>query len=287
MNYPSNILRHMYNTYHYADPNFVRSCILDPDFRSGIGRRSRNSPKFYHNLNIHRCPLNPPRGWQVKCGVLSYFSMKVVTLPVGQMGTNCYLVEDSGEVGIIDPGDDGDFIIRRITDLGAAPLWIALTHGHFDHVLAATELALAYKIPVYLHPDDKFLLQDAKKSAEYFLRIEVDPVIVATEPLIEGTELAVGKAKLKVMGAPGHTPGGICLFNKESKTLFCGDSVFAGGGVGRTDFKYCSAKDLEKSILKILKLPDGTIVYPGHGEQTTISEFKKIRTKRISLKILR
>lgn len=204
--------------------------------------------------------------------------MKIVTLPVGQMETNCYLVEDSGEVGIVDPGDDGDFIMRQIADLGAKPVWIVLTHGHFDHVLAVTELALAYNIQVYMHPDDKFLLKDAKRSAEYFLRIEADPVIVATEPLIEGAELVVGKGKLKVIGMPGHTPGGICLYNEESKAFLCGDSVFAGGGVGRTDFKYCSAEDLEKSILKIMKLPEETTVYPGHGEETTIREFKKTRT---------
>lgn len=194
------------------------------------------------------------------------------------MQTNCYLVEDEGEIGIIDPGDDGDFIIRQITDLGAKPVWIALTHAHFDHVLAVTELSLAYKIPVYLHPDDKFLVKDAKRSAEYFLGVEADPMVVKTEDLFEGAELAAGKVKLEVKAAPGHTPGGVCLYSKEENALFCGDLMFEGGGVGRTDFSYCSAMDLEKSIKQMLKLPEGVVVYPGHGGQTSIGGVKKTRT---------
>ena len=201
--------------------------------------------------------------------------MKVLTLPVGQLQTNCYLIEDSGEVGIVDPGDDGDFIMRQIMDLGAKPVWIVLTHGHFDHVLAVTELILAYNIPVFLHPKDKFLLKEAKRSAEYFLGVEADPILADCEPLSEGTELAVGKDKLKVLEAPGHTPGGVCLYNREEKILFCGDLMFEGGGVGRTDFSYCSTEDLEKSIERMLKLPEDTVVYPGHGDKTTV---KKTRT---------
>ncbi len=201
--------------------------------------------------------------------------MKVITLPVGQLQTNCYLIEDAGEVGIIDPGDDGDFIMRQITDLRAKPVWIALTHGHFDHVLAVTELSLAYNIPVFSHTEDNFLLKDAKRSAEYFLQIDADPFIVDTESLLEGTELAVGNARFEVKVAPGHTPGGVCLYNEESKSLFCGDLMFKGGGVGRTDFRYCSAEDLKKSVKEMLKLPEETTVYPGHEEVTTIGELKK------------
>lgn len=200
--------------------------------------------------------------------------VRVITLPVGQLSTNCYLMENDGEIGIVDPGDDGDFIMRKIADLEGKPVWVALTHGHFDHVLAVTELSLAYKIPVYLHPADKFLLKDAKRSAEYFLGVEADPMVIETESLLDGGGLAVGKSKLEVKAAPGHTPGGVCLYSEKEKVLFCGDLMFEGGGVGRTDFKYCSTEDLKKSIKEILKLPEETIVYSGHGEQTNIEELK-------------
>lgn len=207
--------------------------------------------------------------------------MKIVTLPVGQVGTNCYLVEDNGEVAVVDPGDSGDFIIRKIQDMEVKPVWMATTHGHFDHLLAVTELALTLKIPFYLNSKDKFLLERAKETAEYFLGIPADPVLV--EPKSFPDEgLYVGKVNFEVIETPGHTPGSICLYSKKEKVLFCGDLIFAGGGVGRTDFKYCSEKDLNDSVKKILKLPEETIVYPGHGEKTTIKGSKKLARSEFS-----
>lgn len=201
--------------------------------------------------------------------------MKITTLSVGQVRTNCYIVTDNGEVGIIDPGDDGDYIIRKITDLGAKPVWILSTHGHFDHLLAVSELALTYKIPFYLHPKDNFLLARAKESAEHFLKISVDPILVEPVPATGKTQLLVGKSMFQVIETPGHSPGGICLYNKSKKVIFTGDLLFGRGLVGRTDFKYCSKKNLEKSLTKIFKLPKDTLVYPGHGEEAVLGKTKK------------
>lgn len=200
--------------------------------------------------------------------------MKIIPLVVGQIQTNCYLVESDGEIGIIDPGDDGDFIIRKIQDIGAKPLWVATTHGHFDHILAVSEICLTHKILLYLHPQDNFLLSRAKETAEYFLGIPTDPVLIKPTPLLREMELSVGKEKFQVLETPGHTPGGICLYNKKGKILFSGDLIFAGGGVGRTDFKYSSEEDLRDSINKIFKLPEEVLVYPGHGKTTTIKLVK-------------
>ncbi|MDO8638666.1 MAG: MBL fold metallo-hydrolase [Candidatus Daviesbacteria bacterium] len=198
--------------------------------------------------------------------------MKILTLPVGQMGTNCYLIESDGEIGIIDPGDDGDFIIRKIIDLGAKPVWVVATHGHFDHVLAVSEICLSLDIPFYLNPQDNFLLEKTQDSAEYFLKIDVDPILIKPLPLSPASQarLGVGKEEFQVIETPGHSPGGICLYNKKEKVLFSGDLIFARGLVGRTDFKYCSKENLQKSIKKILKLPEDVALYPGHGEESTI-----------------
>ncbi|MFA5932874.1 MAG: MBL fold metallo-hydrolase [Microgenomates group bacterium] len=204
--------------------------------------------------------------------------MKINTLVVGSLKTNCYLVTSGGEVGIIDPGDDADYIIREIQKENFTPVWIALTHGHFDHVLAVSELCLAFSIPFYMHPEDEFLLDRAKETAEHFTGVYADPVLVKFKDLKEGMKLKVGKEELVVIETPGHTPGGICLYSKSEKALFCGDLIFDRGTVGRTDFKYASEESLEKSIKKVMKLPNETVVYPGHSDKTTVFSHKKTRT---------
>lgn len=201
--------------------------------------------------------------------------MQVIDLKVGQLGTNCYLLEDHGEIGIIDPGDDADFIIRRITDIGAKPIWIVATHGHFDHVLAVSELALTYKIPFYLNLEDLSLLKRAAKTAKYFLGIPSDPVLVEPLDLVSKTKIELGKEKITVIETPGHTMGSVCLYIKGAKILLSGDTIFADGVVGRTDLECSSIGELGKSIPHLLKLPKDTEVYPGHGRQTTIERFKK------------
>ena len=208
--------------------------------------------------------------------------MKIITLPVGQMGTNCYLIESDGEVGIIDPGDDGDYIIRKIQDLEAKPVWVASTHGHFDHVLAVSELCLSLNIPFYLNPQDDFLLKKAKNNAEYFLGTSVDPILIKSLPLSSAKKLKVGKVEFKIIETPGHTPGSICLYCKKEKVIFDGDLIFEGGMVGRTDFEYCSKGNLKKSIKKIFKLPEETIIYPGHGEESTLGKTKKLARSEFS-----
>jgi len=175
---------------------------------------------------------------------------------------------------IIDPGDDADYIINQINDLNKKPSMVVATHGHFDHLLAATEVMLAYNIPLLLHKADKFLLKRLQSSAKHFLGVETDPPPVVDRYLTEGEKIKIGKYTLEIISTPGHTPGGIALYCKEAKILFVGDTVFDNGGVGRTDFIYADNKELIKSIRKLMKLPDETVVYPGHGDKTTIEEIK-------------
>ena len=222
--------------------------------------------------------------------------MRIETLVVGQLETNCYLVWDpeSLEAIIIDPGDAGDYIGEKILSLNLKPKLIVATHGHFDHILAVTELKLAFNISFLIHPKDEFLVRRVQRSAKFFVGIQTDLVPKIDQYLKKEEEIKFGREKLKVMETAGHTPGSVCLTSYSTSqdaipacagrrqpprfcrsVLFSGDTLFAGG-VGRTDFGYSSQKDLTESLEKIFTLPEETIVYPGHGELTTIGEEKRV-----------
>ena len=207
--------------------------------------------------------------------------MNIITLPVGQMQSNCYVVidEESEDALIIDPGDDADFIIQKIQDEKVKPTKIIATHGHFDHIMAATELKLAYTIPFLIHKLDQPILNRHQQTAQYFLRIMVDPPPPVDIYIKEGDTIVLGKEKLRIIETPGHTPGGICLYRPSANEplLFSGDTLFADGGIGRTDLKGGNYELLMQSIQEELwLLPDNTRVYPGHGESTTIAKEKQI-----------
>ncbi len=202
--------------------------------------------------------------------------MKIEKLVVGQLQTNCYLVwDEKSRVGvIIDPADDADYIIRRIQDLKIKPKLILATHGHFDHVIAIPELKLAFGIPFLMHQADMFLLKRSRETAKFFTGLEADPPLMPNKFIKEGDIIKFGKEKLKVMETPGHSPGGVSFFKRG--VVFDGDTLFYKG-IGRYDFSYASKKDLFNSIKKLLKLPEKTRVYPGHGPETTIGEEKGIQ----------
>jgi hydroxyacylglutathione hydrolase len=204
--------------------------------------------------------------------------MEIEKLVVGQLRTNCYLVwdEKAGEGIVIDPGDDGDYILRRLQDLEIKPKLIIATHGHFDHILAATELKLALEVPFLIHRADLPLLKKTKQSAKYWLGVEVDPPPLDVDRFIkEGDKIKFGQETLEVIESPGHSPGGIALYSNKRKILFSGDTLFKRG-VGRTDLSYSSSKDLAESLEKLFNLPPETVVYPGHGPETTIGEEKTL-----------
>lgn len=198
--------------------------------------------------------------------------IEVVTLPVGQLQTNCYLVTDrkTRQTLIIDPGDDADYIERILKDTLCIPVGVVATHGHFDHILAVTELKLAYNIPFQISKDDEFLVKYMQSSAMYFLRIAVDPPPIIDNTILNKGKIKIGDSALEIIATPGHTPGSICLYSKQDKILFTGDLLFADGGVGRTDFSYSSTLDLTKSLHKIFTLPHDIVIYPGHGNFSTL-----------------
>jgi hydroxyacylglutathione hydrolase len=232
------------------------------------------------------------------------YMLKVITLSVGQLQSNCYLVSFSREIRsvsspdrssvptiIIDPGDDADLIIQSLQQHTLEPIAMIATHGHFDHVMAAYELQEAFNIPFYIHPKDRFLLERLSQTASHFLGRNVVALPPTHVEDIQDFKFQSKNLKLKIIETPGHTPGSVsihfpggsyradCLEGTSALqddginlSVFVGDLMFAGGGQGRTDFSYCSKKDLEESIVSILRLPSDTAIYPGHGVKSTIEE---------------
>lgn len=205
--------------------------------------------------------------------------MEILTFVLGPLSTNCYLVinEKAKEVIIIDPADSGDFLTQKILENKLKLQAILATHGHFDHVLATLELKLNFKVPFLISQKDEFLLKLARKSANFWTKIDPQLESAKADRLLkEDDKIKLGNEELKVIDTPGHTPGGLCFYNKKSNILFSGDTIFKNA-IGRTDLPYSSSADLQKSVEKLLKLPNSTIIYPGHGEKTTIEEFKEFK----------
>lgn len=200
--------------------------------------------------------------------------MQVTALTVGQMAANCYLVWDPKSLKsiIIDPGDDAQFIQNRIRDFNLTPIKIIATHAHFDHLQAVLELQLAYNIPFVMHKDDIPLLTNYRSSTKYYTGFDPGPPPMPDNFLKHNQNLKTVNNSIKIIHTPGHTPGSICLYSKQEKILFSGDTIFAGGAVGRTDFSYSNAIKLGRSIFKVLKLPKDTTIYPGHGNSTTVTQ---------------
>jgi glyoxylase-like metal-dependent hydrolase (beta-lactamase superfamily II) len=191
------------------------------------------------------------------------------------MQENCYIVAspDTHECIIIDPGDDATYISEKILGLQFTPVGIIATHGHFDHVMGALELQLVFSVPFMMHANDEFLLDRMNETAAHFLGhsvAEQRPQISRT--IAEGMTVQVGSSSVQVLETPGHTPGSICLYSPTDAIVFVGDVLFKGGAIGRTDFSYGRPLTLRDSVDRLLKLPPDTLVYPGHGDTTTLGE---------------
>lgn len=201
--------------------------------------------------------------------------MKVITFILGELQTNCYIViyQNTNQCLIIDPADEANFISEQILRQNLKPTAIIATHGHFDHILAADELQMAFAIPFYIHQRDLFLVKNLQKSASFWTKRKI--VEKSPEKISFFQAHTRNFAGLKIIHTPGHTPGSVCLYFPEEKTLFTGDTLFANG-VGRTDFAYSSEKDLLTSLKNLSQLPPETKLYPGHGESKIFLKNLKI-----------
>ncbi len=202
--------------------------------------------------------------------------MKIHVFSLGELQTNCYLLEDEGKALVIDPGDDAPFILEELQRKNLELVGICLTHGHFDHAMAVGEIQMSFPVPLYMSREDMFLIYRLEKSAQHFL--DHSPVVVKPLNIEYFTpgELHISNFAFTVIPTPGHTPGSVCLYFPGEKNIFTGDTLFSGA-VGRTDFAYGDKKKLHKSLELLFKLPDETEVYPGHGEITYIMTEKESR----------
>ena len=195
--------------------------------------------------------------------------MKIEQYCVGQVQTNCYFAinEETKEMLIVDPGDSASFLAKQIKQEGLKPQAVLLTHGHFDHAMAAEELADIFGIKIYAHEAEKDTLKQPGLNASGMIgRTDVYHADVFVK---DGETLELAGMELKVLHTPGHTEG-CCYYAEKDQALFCGDTLFCQS-VGRTDFPRGSMSQLIRSIReKLFSLPDEVKVYPGHMGLTTI-----------------
>ena len=186
--------------------------------------------------------------------------------------------EDTRQGVVVDPGDEVDQLLAAAAQHQLSIVSILLTHAHLDHVTGVAAAKRALGVPVWLHRDDKFLYERVVEQGQMFgIHVEPQPAI---DQFYDGEgPLRFGKYGVRVLHTPGHCPGGVCLAihkdGDDTSTLFVGDTLFAGS-IGRTDLPGGDLNTLLRSIREVLfRFPDDTVVYPGHGEPTTIGREKR------------
>jgi hydroxyacylglutathione hydrolase len=196
----------------------------------------------------------------------------VITLSLGPMGTNCYLLGDpaSGAAAVIDPGGDAPIVLDAAARAGLKIGIVLLTHAHFDHIGGVAGVIEATGVPLALHPLDRPLLR--LRGGALLFGVDVPASPDPTIDLQAGQAIEVGALRLETLYTPGHTPGHVSFYERREGLLFDGDVLFAGS-IGRADLPGSSQAELMHSIREVLlALPDETIVYPGHGSPTSIGD---------------
>lgn len=194
--------------------------------------------------------------------------------------------DDEGNSAIVDPGfyspAERDILFGFIKSHGFTVRAILLTHGHFDHIYGVAEAAGYYNAPVYMHPADKVIIDEANPALCPAFGLKVPDTFCGTSPAPCGTNhtvrpvkkgdiIPIGSLNFEVIETPGHTPGGVCYLERTEKILFSGDTLFAGS-IGRTDNRWADYDSLMTGIFgKLMELDGDITVIPGHGPDTSIA----------------
>ena len=187
---------------------------------------------------------------------------------------NTYVLSDeTGDCIIIDAGCYFDYEREELTGFiekeKLNPVFLANTHCHFDHILGISYCRSHYHIPFFVHEEDAFLVKQAVAQGDLF-GVPLDPVDPPDRFLKEGESLDFGNSSLAILHVPGHAPGSLVFYHSEQKFLLAGDALFYGS-IGRTDLPKGNYAQLVDNIKrKLLVLPGDTIVYSGHGPETSI-----------------
>ncbi|MEA2725320.1 MAG: hydroxyacylglutathione hydrolase [Gemmatimonadales bacterium] len=195
--------------------------------------------------------------------------LEVVALPNGQFAENCYLVADrrTREAVIIDPGEEPAMFLAELDTRAWSLKAIWLTHAHIDHILGVGPVHATTGAPIYLHPLDR-AIYDALPQYGGWVGMQLEKPPAPDREFVAGQVLNVGGFEFTVRFTPGHSPGSVSFVGDGM--VFGGDVLF-NGSVGRTDLPGGDAATLMASIQsELLSLPDSTVVYSGHGPDTTI-----------------
>ena len=195
--------------------------------------------------------------------------MQIETFEHGPVQTNAYLVadEDAGEAWVIDapPGSAAD-VLAAARDHQWHVVALLNTHGHWDHIADNAAVRTATGAPLSIHPADEPMIQEPARMGT--IATDITPT-TADRYLNEGDTLRLGRYTFTVWHMPGHSPGGVVLYEPTTGTLIGGDTLFPNGH-GRIDIPGASAEAMQSSLARLATLPPDTVVYPGHGLPTTI-----------------
>jgi hydroxyacylglutathione hydrolase len=201
--------------------------------------------------------------------------MRIQTIVCGAYEENAYLAlpDASDEAFLVDPGDDLPALKDAVARSGRKLSHVLLTHGHFDHALSADALRRDAGCSVMIGEKDARMLGDKAYSQYNPAAAEAPFMPFAADAFYpaDGAVMDVCGVRLRVIHTPGHTPGGVCLYAEEEKTLFSGDTLFAHG-FGRTDMAGGSMEQLLLSLRKLFLLPEDTRVLPGHMEEALMRD---------------
>ena len=205
--------------------------------------------------------------------------MNVYTVPVkGYFDENCffYVCRNSGYGVVIDPGAQPEKLLEIIRKRKWKIRKILLTHGHFDHTGAVEELRCALNIPVFAHEKAPILLEDGRMNLSSFCIGE--RTITGVSPLREGDRITLPEEPeldLQVIHTPGHTPDSVTFYSGRDHIAFVGDTIFRGS-IGNYQYPGSDRVEIIRSIReKILTLPEETVLYSGHTEETTVGTERK------------